>query len=117
MVHGNWLLNIIAHPKGSIGSVLVRAIEPIKGIETMKKNRNVGDQRNLTNGSGKSIKALAITKELNKTDVTRRDAKLAIIEDGASTFEIGSSNRIGVTHDLPQELRFFIKANKYVSEP
>lgn len=115
MVHGNWLLNIVAHPKGSMGGVLIRAIEPIEGIETMKKDRNVGDQKNLTNGPGKLTKALAITKELNRTDVTRRHAELAIIED-ASTFEIGSSHRIGVTRDLPKELRFFIEANKYVSK-
>ena len=117
MVHGNWLLNIIAHPKGGMGGVLIRAIEPIRGIETMKKNRNVEDQRNLTSGPGKLTKALAITNELNKTDVARIDAKIAIIEDDPATFEIGSSHRIGVTHDLPQELRFFIKANRYVSKP
>jgi DNA-3-methyladenine glycosylase len=116
MVHGNWLLNIVAHPRGSMGGVLIRAIEPIRGIETMKKDRNIGNQRNLTNGPGKLTEALAITKELNRTDVTRRHAELAIIEDDASTFEIGSSHRIGVTRDLPQELRFFIKANKYVSK-
>lgn len=39
MVHGNWLLNIVAHPKGEVGAVLIRAIEPLSGIALMMKNR------------------------------------------------------------------------------
>lgn len=117
MVHANWLLNIIAHPNDTMGGVLIRAIEPLEGIEAMKKNRETEDAKNLTNGPGKLTKALAITEELNKTDVTRRGARLAIIEDGAQTFAVGSSHRIGVTHDLPQQLRFFVEGNKNVSKP
>lgn len=117
MVHGNWLLNIIAHPEDSMGGVLIRAIEPIEGVEAMKKNRKARNGKSLTNGPGRLTKALAITKELNKVDVTRTNGKILITEDGIQIFEIGSSHRIGVNHDLPQQLRFFIKANKYVSKP
>ncbi|MDI6805731.1 MAG: DNA-3-methyladenine glycosylase, partial [Candidatus Bathyarchaeia archaeon] len=63
MVHGNWLLNIVAHEKGDVGAVLIRALKPISGMETMKKNRNVKDIRFLANGPGKLSRALAITKE------------------------------------------------------
>jgi len=116
MVHGNWLLNIIAHPKGSIGGVLIRALEPIKGIETMLQNRNVKDIHDLTNGPGKLTEAFAITKDLNDTDVINRNSELVINEEKRENFEIGSSHRIGVKRDLPQELRFFIKGNKFVSK-
>ncbi len=116
MVHGNWLLNIIAHQEGSMGGVLIRAIEPLKGIETMKKNRNTKDQRNLTSGPGKLTKAMALTKEHNKVDVTQKESALTIAEDDAAPFEIESSHRIGVAHDLRQELRFYVKGNKYVSK-
>lgn len=116
MVHGNWLLNIIAHPKGSIGGVLIRALEPIKGIETMLQNRNVKDIHDLTNGPGKLTEAFAITKDLNDTDVINRSSELVINEEKRENFEIGSSHRIGVKRDLPQELRFFIKGNKFVSK-
>ena len=115
MVHANWLLNIVAHPRDGVGAVLIRAIEPIEGIETMWKNRNVNRLRDLTNGPGKLTKALAVTKELNGTDVTERDSQIVVVEGEKEGFEICSSHRIGVKMDLLQELRFFIKGNKFVS--
>jgi len=117
MVHGNWLLNIVAHPQGDVGAVLIRALEPIFGVEIMKKNRKVKDLRFLTNGPGKLARALAITKELNGVYVTKRSSPLMVMEDEGESFEICSSHRIGVKFDLPQELRFFIKGNRFVSKP
>lgn len=115
MVHGNWLLNIVAHLKGGVGAVLVRAIEPLQGIEIMQKNRNVKHIRDLTSGPGKLTKALAITKELNGIDITKRNNQLVVVEGKRESFEVCSSHRIGVKVDLPQELRFFVKGNKFVS--
>jgi len=116
MVHGNWLLNIVAHLKGDVGAVLIRAIEPLQGIETMQKNRNVKHIRDLSSGPGKLTKALAITKELNGVDVTKRNSQLVIVEGKRESFEVCSSHRIGVKVDLPRELRFFVKGNKFVSK-
>ena len=116
MVHANWLLNIVAHLKGEVGAVLIRAVEPFQGIEVMVKNREVENFRSLTNGPGKLTKALAITKELNGVNVTNRKSELTVIEGEEREFEISSSHRIGVRMDLPQELRFFIKGNKFVSK-
>ncbi|MGB9676587.1 MAG: DNA-3-methyladenine glycosylase [Candidatus Bathyarchaeales archaeon] len=116
MVHGNWLLNIVAHPKGDVGAVLIRALEPLNGIEVMQTNRNVKDLYKLTSGPGMLTKALAITKELNGFDVSNVDSQLFIVEGGEIVREIGSSRRIGVKADLPQNLRFFIKGNKFVSK-
>lgn len=115
MVHANWLLNIVAHVEGGVGAVLIRAVEPIEGIETMRNNRNVKRLRDLTNGPGKLTKALAVTKELNGIDVTEGDSQLVVIEGERESFEVCSSHRIGVKMDLSQELRFFIKENKFVS--
>ena len=115
MVHGNWLLNIVAHFKGEVGAVLIRAVEPILGIEVMVKNREVENFHSLTNGPGKLSKALAITKDLNGIDVTKRKSELRVTEGKEEENEISSSHRIGVRVDLPQELRFFIRENKFVS--
>lgn len=115
MVHGNWLLNIVAHFKGEVGAVLIRAVEPILGIEVMVKNREVENFHSLTNGPGKLSKALAITKDLNGIDVTKRKSELRVTEGKEEEIEISSSHRIGVRVDLPQELRFFIRENKFVS--
>ena len=115
MVHGNWLLNIVAHLEGSVGAVLIRAVEPVQGVETMRNNRNVKNIRDLTNGPGKLTKALVVTKELNENDVTERDSQLMVVEGKEESFEVCSSHRIGVKVDLPQKLRFFIKRNRFVS--
>ncbi len=115
MVHGNWLLNVVAHPKGEVGAVLIRAIEPFQGMETMLKNRNVEDIRDLTSGPGKLTKALRVTKELNGIDVTKRYSQLMVVEGERKSFEICCSHRIGVKVDLPQKLRFFIKGNRFIS--
>jgi DNA-3-methyladenine glycosylase len=82
----------------------------------MLENRNVKDLRDLTSGPGKLTKALAITKDLNGTNITKRDSELAVFENKKENFEVGSSHRIGVKKDLPQELRFFVKGNKFVSK-
>ncbi|MBS7636213.1 DNA-3-methyladenine glycosylase [Candidatus Bathyarchaeota archaeon] len=116
MVHGNWLLNIVAHPKGGVGAVLIRALEPIRGIEVMKKNRGVKDVYALTSGPGRLTKALNITKKQNGLDVTKAENEIAIFEAVAEEFEICTSHRIGVKRDLPKELRFYIKGNKFVSK-
>lgn len=116
MVHANWLLNVVAHLRGEVGAVLIRAIEPIQGIAVMSDNRRVGDFRSLTNGPGKLTQALAITKELNGVDVIGRDGELTVMEGEERGFEIASSHRIGVRRDLLQELRFFIKGSNFVSK-
>lgn len=116
MVHGNWLLNIVVHRRGDVGGVLLRAIEPVQGIEVMLKNRKVGDIRDLTSGPGKLTRALAVTKDLNGVDVTKESSRLVILEGEERGFEVGSSYRVGVKADLPQELRFFVKGNVFVSK-
>ena len=116
MVHGNWLLNIVPHVKGGVGAVLIRAIEPLEGVEAMLENRSVKNMRELTSGPGKLTRALAITKDLNGVDVTKKDSKLFVAEGRNETFQIGTSPRIGVKADLPQNLRFFIKGNMFVSK-
>jgi len=116
MVHGNWLLNIVAHPRGGVGAVLIRAIEPLAGIALMMRNRGVNSLERLTNGPGRLSKAMAITKELNGIDVTDENSVLKIVEGEPEGFEIASTHRIGVRHDLPRKLRFYVVGNKYVSK-
>jgi len=114
-VHNNWLFNVVAHEKGKVGAVLIRAIEPLEGLEEMKKNRNKENVYELTSGPGKLSKALRITKKLNGIFVTNKRSEVIIV-DNKLNFILGKSKRIGVTKDLPMELRFFIKDNPFVSK-
>ncbi len=116
MVHGNWLLNIVAHVKDEVGAILIRAIEPLEGVETMLKNRSVKKIRELTSGPGKLTQALSVTKDLNGVDVTKKDSELFVAEGRKENFRVSTSHRIGVKNDLPQKLRFFIKGNMFVSK-
>jgi len=116
MVHGNWLLNIVAHGKDSVGVVLIRAIEPLDGIDEMMKNRKVKDIENLTNGPGKLTRAMGIDKRLNGFDVTKRNSEIVVVDSGFRPKSIANSYRIGVTKDLPEKLRFYLKGNRFVSK-
>lgn len=115
MVHTWWLLNIVAHREGEVGAVLVRALEPLEGVEKMRENRGVTDIHNLTSGPGKLARAMVVTNEFNGLDITRVDSEIIVSRGMEEDFVVGTSQRIGVTEDLPEELRFFIKGNRFVS--
>ena len=69
--YGNhWMLNLNAKT-GKLGAVLIRALEPLEGVEIMKRNRGISDTRNLTNGPGKLTKAFGIDKRHNGLDLTK----------------------------------------------
>ena len=113
-VHRYWMFNVVAHKPEQIGAILIRALEPTKGIDIMKRNRSVKREVDLTNGPGKLTTTLQIDKRLNGISVTSSGSEIGIM-DGKMEFQIGSSHRIGVKEDLDRELRFFIEGNKFVS--
>jgi DNA-3-methyladenine glycosylase len=115
-VHNYWMFNIVAHESGKVGAVLLRAIEPTKGIEIMKENRETENFRLLTSGPGRLSRALEIDKRINNSSITSNKNSVFIIKN-LMKFEVGTSHRIGVRIDLNEELRFYIKGNKYVSSP
>ncbi|MEM2956542.1 MAG: DNA-3-methyladenine glycosylase [Candidatus Pacearchaeota archaeon] len=115
MVHNNWLLNIVTGKKGTPSAVLIRAVEPIQGINIMKNHRKK-DGFLLTNGPGKLTKAMRIDKKHHDLKVYDKKSNLIIIQPlETKSFTITSSHRIGVKKDLKQKLRFYIKNNPYVS--
>lgn len=108
-------LNIVAETDKVPGAVLIRALEPLEGIEVMRRRRpKARTDRDLTSGPGKLTLALAITRAHNGVDVTRGDL---IVRAPAfpHPFEIEVTKRIGITKcpDLP--LRFTIAGNRFVS--
>ena len=115
MVHGWWLLNIVAHPEGEVGAVLIRALEPLEGVEHMERRREKQDLRKLASGPGKLSQAFAVTKALNGLDVTQGDSELTVVEGDGRPSEVSTSRRIGVTKDLPRDLRFYLGDSEYTS--
>ncbi len=107
--------NIVAEPDGQPGCVLIRAIEPTRGIAIMKRRRPAAKQReSLTNGPGKLTLALGITRDHNGADVTTGPL-LVQRQPQPKRFEIETTSRIGITHCADRPLRFFIKDNPFVS--
>ena len=92
----HYCFNVVArNPKFEAGAVLIRAINPKKGIEIMQKNRKQEDLVNLTNGPAKLAQALQITKEQYGVDITKND-ELFITEGIKVSGKITIGPRIGI---------------------
>jgi DNA-3-methyladenine glycosylase len=113
-VHRYWMFNVVAHPPHEIGAVLIRAVQPIDGIDIMLRNRPVDNVITLTNGPGKLTTAFQIDQRFNRQPVTSPENVICILP-GRRVDAISCSHRIGVRQDLVKELRFFIQDNPYVS--
>jgi len=109
-------LNVVAEPHGSPGCVLIRALEPLRGIESMRRRRPAVKRiEDLANGPGKLTLAMGITRRHNGVDLTR--GPLAIHAPGSEgPVEIAVSPRIGITKNPDWPLRFYIAGNRFVSK-
>jgi DNA-3-methyladenine glycosylase len=116
MVHGHWLFNIITMEKNFPSAVLIRAVEPLEGIEEMYKNRPVDKIKHLTSGPGKLTQAFNITKNINGRKIYTRTTGVTIRKGYKVGCNIKSSPRIGVREDVPDPLRFFLPTNIFVSK-
>ncbi len=113
--YGNhYLFNVTTEPRGRPGAVLVRALEPIAGVEYMMRNRGTRDPRLLTSGPGRLTKALKIDKRLNGIDLTTSN-ELFIADDGYVVERVARSPRIGVSGGTRRKWRFYVEGNPYVS--
>jgi DNA-3-methyladenine glycosylase len=107
-------LNIVAEPAGTPGCVLIRAIEPIAGLDIMRIRRPAArSDRDLASGPGKLTRALGITRAMSGRDMTRGD--LVVRARPTEGIEIAVTPRIGITKCADWPLRYFIKGNKFVS--
>lgn len=97
-------------------SVLIRALEPLEGIELMKVNRGKENLKDLTTGPGKLCKALGITKSLDGISLYSEHSQLTIQDDGFDNFEIVKTKRVGISKAKDFEYRFYIKGNPYISK-
>jgi DNA-3-methyladenine glycosylase len=108
-------LNMVAEPDGKAGCVLIRALEPLSGIELMRRRRpSARGVEDLANGPGKLTKALGITRRHNGADLTRGQLTVHTTP-AADRFAIAVSTRIGITQSRDLPLRFFIAGNRFVS--
>lgn len=105
----HYCLNIVAEPDGVPGCVLIRAVEPVRGIDIIRARRpSIRHDRDLANGPGKLTRALGISLADNGRDLTRGD--LAVYpRDAALTYPIQTTPRIGITKCADLPLRFLLR--------
>ncbi len=108
-------LNIVAEPDGKAGCVLIRALEPVAGLDAMYRRRAAArTDRDLTSGPGKLTRALGITRVHNGVDMTRGNLVVRA-PDREAPIEIEVTPRIGITKCAELPLRFSIGGNRFVS--
>lgn len=109
--------NVVTGPPDHPHAVLIRAIEPVEGIETMRERRGATNDRNLTSGPGKLCIALGIDRSQNGEDL--RGTRVWL-EDGPAfnARDIASGPRIGIEYardDAANPWRFWAKGNSFLS--
>jgi len=120
----HYCLNVSCMPEGDAGCVLVRALEPVSGIESMARARELGDLdfsvtrnlRRLSSGPGMLCEALEITRERdNGKDLLSDLSDLQIADDGFRAKKVLTTTRIGITKSPEMPLRYLIEGNAFVS--
>lgn len=106
-------LNFVTEKKGYPAAVLIRALEPEKNIEIMKKNRKTDKIENLTSGPGKVCMALGLDRKMNGTDLC---SDVLYVENRNQKKEkIVCTTRVGINIQKDKKWRFYIKDNRFVS--
>src|SRR5207248_938158 len=117
MIHSRWCLNAVTEPAGVPSAILIRAIEPLEGVELMHQRRRTDIVRDLTRGPARLCEALAIDRTYNGWDLTM-GRELWIAEDpdaDARPARIARSGRIGISSAQRRLLRFFDADSRFVS--
>ncbi len=121
IVHGHALLNVVAAPPGEPTAVLIRALEPLEGMELMARRRGIdlssrGGIRRLCSGPGRLTKAMGVTREHDGLDLS--GGALWIGDAGREVGEVVRRPRVGVDYageDALLPLRFYEAGNPFVS--
>lgn len=118
----HYCLNASCEPDGRPGGVLIRALEPITGLEIMAERRGLAAARpphqvsELTSGPGRLCQAFGITRERdNGADLTSAESSLQIQDDGFAADEVLVTPRIGIRKAAERMARFVLAGSPHVS--
>jgi DNA-3-methyladenine glycosylase len=111
------MLNLVTEAKDYPAAVLIRAVEPVEGIDLMQRRRRNGTLRNLASGPGKLCQAFGIDRSLNGADLC---GSVLFVEDRReANAKFVATPRIGVDYAgkwKTKPLRFLIRGSEYVSK-
>jgi DNA-3-methyladenine glycosylase len=108
----HWMLNVLVKGKED-GFVLIRALQPTRGISLMKRRRGIEDERQLCSGPGKLTQALAITKKHHEMDLCADPRHC--FRAPANEIDVVADRRIGIRRSADLPWRFILRDNGHVS--
>jgi DNA-3-methyladenine glycosylase len=112
----HYCMNVVTGKEGEGSAVLIRALEPIQGLERMRRNRpHVSDQQ-LLNGPAKLCQALHINRQQNGHDLQKPPLQL-VLQSPLPPTKIVQTTRVGITRDTHRPWRFYIRDSPFISRP
>jgi DNA-3-methyladenine glycosylase len=108
----HWCLNFVCREEGHGAGVLIRALEPVAGIDVMRERRHTDNDWLLCSGPGKLCQALGVTRALNGRPLSSFPFELAAAPPG---IEVVSGPRIGISKAVEVPWRFGLAGSRYLS--
>jgi DNA-3-methyladenine glycosylase len=110
----HWCANLVCAREGEAAAVLIRALEPLEGLETMRARRGVTGDHQLCSGPGKLCQALGITRSLDGTMM--RSSPVSVRRGTVARADVvAATPRIGITRAADWPLRFVIHGSRWAS--
>lgn len=117
IAYGCWpVLNVTSEESGVGAAVLLRALEPLEGLETMRRHRGAGRDLDLARGPGRLAGAMAVSPADDGADLCG-GGPLYLAPAERRRRAVVTSTRIGISKDAHRPLRFFERGNRFVSGP
>jgi DNA-3-methyladenine glycosylase len=111
----HWMLNVLV--KGKVdGFVLIRAIQPLSGIDLMRKRRGLSEEKALCSGPGKLTQAFDITDRYHEMDLCV-NPRLCFARGPDRIVEVVADGRIGISRAAHHPWRFTLRGSKFLSRP
>ncbi len=111
-----FMLNVAGERAGVGAGVLLRALEPLEGVELMQRFRGTARRLDLARGPGRLAAALQVDRRLDGLDLCKK-GPIWLATGAGETGPVGESVRIGLTKEAQRVLRFFERGNPHVSGP
>ena len=111
------LLNAVCEAEGVGAAVLIRALEPIEGLDLMRERRGLERPEDLCSGPGKLTQALGIDLDLNATDLATGPIRIETAAPGYEHVEPVAGPRVGITKAADLPWRFSVPGSRSVSRP
>lgn len=110
----HWCANVVCAEEGVGAAVLLRAVEPLQGLEAMRERRGTTDERLLCSGPGRLAQALGLTGEHGGRPLDRPPFELGAPEEPP---HVVSGPRVGISKGVDRPWRYALRGSPYVSRP